>query len=455
MSAPLLWLYRGATGLVGAPLGRALVARRRARGKEHPERWPERLGAPSASRPAGPLVWLHAASVGETVSLLPLAAALGAARPDLAQLVTTGTVTSASLFADRAPAGALHQFAPIDAPGAVARFLDHWRPDLYAAVESELWPNTLAALKRRGARTALLSARLSEKSARGWARAPRAAAALLRAFDVIVPQTDEIAARIAGLGAPAERLAPPAALKDAAAPLPADRAALADWTARLGARPRWAAVSTHPGEEAAVFAAHAALAARRPGLATLLAPRHPERGPEVAAAAEAAGLRAARRGAGAPLTPETDVYVADTIGELGLWCRLAPAVFVGGSLAPEIGGHNPLEPARLGAATLYGPHMANFAAECARLEAAGAARRLDPSTPGLPAAAAALAAALDETLGAAGAALTEAGAALAAAARALPADAAALEATLAALRPLLPPVSAGAAHEKGGGHAGA
>ncbi|MEL6980038.1 MAG: glycosyltransferase N-terminal domain-containing protein [Pseudomonadota bacterium] len=367
----LLRLYHGFGRVGGPPLGRWLLQRRAARGKEDPARVQERLGHPSLARPAGRLLWLHAASVGESQSLLPLVAARRAARPEETVLVTTGTRTSAALMAARLPDGALHQYAPIDTVEAMRRFLAHWRPDAFGLVESELWPTMLKETKGVGAPMALLSARLSERSTRRWARAPRAAAALLAYFDVILAQDHAVMTRLRRLGADPARLSAPGALKQAAAPLPVDAAALSALRALCSERPLWLAASTHEGEEAAAIAAHQRLKARWPALLTVIAPRHPERGAAVADAAAAAGLSATRRALGETIAPGADLYIADTLGEMGLWYSLAPIVFLGGSLVP-MGGHNPREAAQFGAALAMGPHRENARGECARLEAVGA-----------------------------------------------------------------------------------
>jgi 3-deoxy-D-manno-octulosonic-acid transferase len=367
-----LALYAAATGLL-APLAPALLRARAEKGKEDPARLPERLGAASRPRPAGPLVWLHGVSVGETQSLLPLIAALRERRPDLAILVTSGTVTSAELLARRLPAGVIHQFAPVDAPGAVRRFLAHWRPDAGIFVESELWPNLILGAKARGVRLALLSARMTDGSARAWARSPASARALIGAFDLILPQDTATAARLTTLGA---RLAGQLNLKLVGEPLPADAAELARLTAAIAGRQAVLAASTHPGEESII-----ADAARQAGAALLIvAPRHPDRGAAVAAELAARGFQVARRSAGEPLAAATTAYVADTLGELGLFLRLAAVVVMGGSFVEGVGGHNPLEAARLGRPMITGPHAFNarevydqLLAEAAAIEAADAA----------------------------------------------------------------------------------
>lgn len=383
-SGPIL-LYRGAMRLLGPSVSRWIFRRRAARGKEIAERMGERFGQASAPRPEGEMLWLHAASVGESMSLLPLIEALTAERPTLNVVLTTGTRTSAELMADRLPEGARHQFAPVDTPQALSAFLDHWRPNLYATVESEIWPNALAETTRRGIKTALLSARMSEKSARGWAFAPRSIAALLDAFDRVLAQNEKVAARLRRLGAPEERLSVSGSLKDAAPPLPVEESELDYWRMQLPGRVVWLAASTHEGEEATVFAAHKAFASERPGALLVIAPRHPERAEAVMRIAAEAGLSAALRSSGRPPSAKDDVLIVDALGELGLWYRLAQAAFIGGSFIAA-GGHNPLEPARLGVAMAYGPHTENCQDECFRLEAAAGAARIAATAPALAAA---------------------------------------------------------------------
>ena len=349
---------------------RVLLRRRLRRGKEIAGRLAERRGIDPTPRPAGRLLWLHAASVGETVSILPVMMALTLRAPDLTVLVTTGTATSASLLARRLDAGleaqVLHRFVPLDVPAWVARFLDHWRPDAAGFVESELWPNLLLAGRRRGIPMMLINARMSERSLAGWRRVPGLARLVLGCFAKVQARSPADAARLATLGA--ATVSAPGDLKFAAAELPADPVELERLRVMLAGRPIWLAASTHAGEEALVFAVHRALAPAHPGLLTILVPRHPERGAETAAAA--GDLAVGRRSLGAP-PPAEGVWLADTLGELGLWYRLAPIVFVGRSLLAPGGGQNPLEPARLGCAVAVGPHMANFLDAVQVLEAAG------------------------------------------------------------------------------------
>jgi 3-deoxy-D-manno-octulosonic-acid transferase len=354
-----LALYGAATRLLEPLAPRLLAARARA-GKETPERLDERLGRPGQPRPDGRLVWLHGVSVGESLSLLPLVEALSR-RPGLSLLVTSGTVTSAELMARRLPAGVIHQFAPVDAPGAVRRFLDHWRPDAGLLVESELWPNLILAARARGVRLGLLSARITAASAAGWARAPASAQALLGAFELILPQDAATAERLARLGG---RIGPRLNLKRTGAAPPFDAAELARLAAQIGERPVVLAARTHPGEEGLIAEAFRAATTERPDALLpepllIVAPRHPDRGAAVADELTAQGLSAVRRSQGQPPGPQTRAYVADTLGEMGLLLRLADAVVMGGSFIDGVGGHNPLEAARVGAAIVTGPHVAN------------------------------------------------------------------------------------------------
>ena len=353
---PALALYRAATGAL-EPLAPWVLSRRARRGKEAPERIAERTARAPAARPEGPLIWLHGASVGEGLSLLPLVEALRARASATTLLVTSGTVTSAELLGRRLPTGAVHRFVPLDTPGAASRFVDQWRPDLAVLAESELWPNLILAAEARGARLALISARLSERSLARWAAAPASARRLFGAFDLVMAQDDAGAAALARLGARDDgRLN----LKLAGEPLPVDVDALDQTRAASGGRPVLVAASTHAGEEALALDAFAALAARPDRPLLVVVPRHPTRGAAIKLLAGERGFTTRRQGAGEPFDGEAAVHVADGLGELGLWFRLARAALVGGSLIEGPGGHNPLEPARLGAPIIVGPHVRNW-----------------------------------------------------------------------------------------------
>jgi 3-deoxy-D-manno-octulosonic-acid transferase len=349
-----LSLY-GVAGRLAEPALKPLLKRRETRGKEDSSRRGERFGQAGKPRPAGPLVWVHAASVGETVAVLPLIERL--ASRDIGLLLTTGTVTAAQVAADRLPPAAIHQFVPVDTPPAVARFLDHWRPDLAVFAESELWPTMLRGLSARGVPLAVVNARMSERSFRTWRAAGPLAKAVVGRAELWLAQSEADAERLLALGA--GQVVVSGNLKFDVPPPPADAAAVAGLRADIGERPVFVAASTHPGEEETVIAAHGSVAAQGSRLLTILAPRHPERGPALAADIDAAGLRVGRRSHAEPLTRETDIYLADTIGEMGLWYRLGDMAFLGGSLVSR-GGQNPIEPAKLGMPVLHGPHVGNF-----------------------------------------------------------------------------------------------
>ncbi|MBB5745576.1 3-deoxy-D-manno-octulosonic acid transferase [Brevundimonas variabilis] len=367
--SPALVAYRLLTKLL-EPLAPRLLDARVKQGKEDHARVDERLGIAGSPRPAGDLVWLHGVSVGETLSLLPVVERFQKLRPDLTLLVTSGTRTSAELLGRRLPQGVIHQFAPVDGPVAVSRFLDHWQPGLGVFVESELWPNLITAARTRGVRLALVSARITEKTADGWRKVPGMARQILSAFDRVMPQDEASAARLEALGARIDGLVN---LKLSGGPLPHDTAAFSHLSAAIGDRPVVVAASTHPGEELAIVHALDGLADR---ICLILVPRHPERGTEIATALTREGYRFVLRSRGGKLGADTDLYVADTLGELGLFLRLADVVVMGGSfgsslaLAP-VGGHNPLEPARLGKPMIAGPDAANWATVTADLRTAG------------------------------------------------------------------------------------
>jgi len=346
--------YRIATTVAGLALPRWLDSRAR-RGKEDPSRLLERRGISPLTRPEGRLAWFHGASMGESLSVLPLIETLTTQGWQV--LVTTGTVTSARMMAERMPKGAIHQFVPLDHLPWVRRFLDHWRPDLVLWTESELWPNTLCEIGARKIPAVLLNARLSDRALRGWRRGPGFARQVLGAFTLIIAQSDEDKTRFAGLGA--RQVVSAGNLKLAAPALSADEAALADLRAQVGKRPCWLAASIHPSEDAIAGQVHSAVKAKHPGLLTIIVPRHPQKAADMAAGLTAFGLKVVRRSESKTIGPNTDIYMADTMGELGLFYRLCDLVFMGKSLAVG-GGQNPVEAAQLGCALMLGPDMSNF-----------------------------------------------------------------------------------------------
>jgi len=365
---PAVW---ASATTVATPALRLLLRHRVRRGKEIAERLDEREGNGQIPRPAGRVIWLHAASVGESVSILPVISEIARADAGVTVLVTTGTVTSATLLARRLPEMGLeerviHRFAPLDVPRWVARFLDHWRPDVAALVESEIWPNLLAACRSRRIPTMLLNGRMSERSFARWSRVPSFAREMLGYFAVIQAQSEGDAERFRALGGRAVET--PGNLKFAALELPVVADELTRGMKWLKDRPRWVAASTHPGEEAMVAEAHRMLARDHPGLVTIIAPRHPDRGQRIAG--ELGDVEVTRRALGQP-PPDEGIWLADTLGEMGLWYRLTGLAFIGRSLIAPGGGQNPLEAARLGCAVSVGPYTGNFREPVERLCTAG------------------------------------------------------------------------------------
>jgi len=354
------------------PLSPALIKRRLKQGKEDPARIGERRGISQDVRPHGPLVWIHGASVGEVLAAAALIEKLRAL--NIRILLTSGTVTSAAIVAKRFPADIIHQYVPYDSPRYVARFLDHWRPSLALFIESDLWPNLILSSAARRLPMVLINGRMSHRSFPRWRRVAGTIAALLGRFDVCLAQSHVDAERFTALGS--RNVITTGNLKlDVPAP-PADSARLERLMAVTRGRPIIVAASTHPGEEEILLEAHRTLARFFPSLLSVIVPRHPGRGEAVARTIAASGLHVALRSREESPTATTDVYVADTMGELGLFYRLAPIVFMGGSLVPH-GGQNPIEAAKLGASIVHGPHVFNFTDVYEALDSAGGARRAD------------------------------------------------------------------------------
>jgi 3-deoxy-D-manno-octulosonic-acid transferase len=360
--------YRMATSLV-APLLPLWLYWRRLKGKEDPARIQERFGIASRPRPEGTLLWLHAASVGEANSVLLLIQKIRERFPALKLLLTTGTVTSAQLMQSRLPKEVIHQYVPIDTPRAVDRFVWHWRPDIALWVESEFWPNLIAATNDLGSFMGVINARMSERSFRKWNKRKPMIRSMLRCFDVLYAQSADDGKRLKALGA--KMVDNVGNLKYDAALLPCDEGELIRMKNMIASRPVWLAASTHPGEEAIIAQAHTLLAATRPNLLTIIVPRHPERGADIAAS-----IGGALRSKKSAITADTSFYIADTLGELGLFYRLSDIVFMGGSLVAH-GGQNPLEPARLSCAIVTGEHTHNFADIYREMHAAGGCARVN------------------------------------------------------------------------------
>ena len=351
-----------------APVWHLGLKHRLRRGKETPRSVHQKLGHEYADRPGGPLVWGHAVGVGEAMALAGLFARLAQSRPDVRFLITTTARTSGdALRRTGLPPGVQHQFAPADTPGAVRRFLDHWRPDLAVWCEMDLWPTLIDATAARGIPRVLVNARLSDASMARRRRGRWIYRALLPGFDRLFAQNETSAAHLVALGADPSQVTVSGTIKSLTPPLACDADDLAAWLAALRTRPVWLLASSHPGEEALALQAHQRLRERHPDALLIIAPRAPARGGEVAGLCQPP---APLRSGGSHLPDDTAVYVADTIGEMGLWYRLAPVALVGGSFA-TVGGHNPHEPLALGCRVLHGPHVWNFAESYQQLDAAG------------------------------------------------------------------------------------
>ena len=367
-----LFGYRWA-GVAAYPAVSAFVSLRAARGKEERARKSERYGYASAPRPEGPLIWVHAASVGETNAVVPLIREI--ARRGVTVLLTTGTVTSATIARSRLENEVIHQYVPLDLKPVVGRFLEYWQPDLALFAESEIWPVTIMELGRRHIPQILVNARLSDRSFRRWSLAPRLAAALFENMSLVIAQSETDGQHFQELGALPVLIS--GNLKADSDMPPADPLTLARLKAQLAGRNTWAAISTFDGEEKAAAQVHKALKSRL-DLVTIVVPRHPERADEIAAMLAGEGLNVARRSRGDSIAADTDIYLGDSIGEMSLFLQLTEIAFVGRSLTAS-GGQNPLEPAMMGCAILSGGHVGNFRESYQTLARNGSARMVrDP-----------------------------------------------------------------------------
>lgn len=337
---------------------RRYIEKRKKMGKEDVKRFNERVGRPTKPRPAGRLIWLHGASVGESISMLPLINRLLEIYPDAHVMVTTGTTTSAEVMAKRLPERAFHQYLPIDNPVFAARFIRHWQPTIALWFESEFWPGMLSTIKRRNIPLILINGRISNKSFKRWQQFDFVIKEILDCFTACLGQSEEDAYRLRALGAKDAMCL--GNLKYAGLPIPVDEEKKKEIQDEIGERPVWLVSSTHSDEEAKIGRYLKELSAKHEGLLTIIAPRHPTRGVEIRdILQDKYQLKTALRSANEKIQPETEVYIADTIGEMGIWYELCPIVFIGGSLIPH-GGQNFMEPSRCHDAVIVGPHMHNF-----------------------------------------------------------------------------------------------
>jgi 3-deoxy-D-manno-octulosonic-acid transferase len=356
-------------GAAAFPIVGAYVAFRASKGKEERGRHGERYGVASVARPTGPLIWVHAASVGETSAVTPLVEAI--VDMGIHVVLTTGTVTSAKMVQERLGERVIHQYVPLDLKPAVDRFLAHWQPDLAIICESEIWPMTILELGTRRVPQVLVNGRLSDRSFANWHKRPSIAEALFENLAHVVAQSEVDGERFRALGARPVTVS--GNLKVDTAVPPVNNAELASMHRMIGSRKTWAAISTHQGEEEIVAQVHHMLKARHRDLLTIIVPRHPDRALEIAAEIEKMGMKAALRSRGDQITPDTDIYLGDTIGDMGLYLRLTEIAFVGRSLTAQ-GGQNPLEPAMLKSAILSGRNVQNFRESYQRLIKNGGAK---------------------------------------------------------------------------------
>lgn len=360
-------LYKGVTSALSPFLKYCYLKRSPHWRQEDPLRLAERWGETTHPKAEGDLVWFHAASVGEVVSLIPILKKFHHEFREMRVLVTTGTVTSAKVIAPHLPSSYIHQYIPLDVPQWVEHFLEHWNPKVAIFVEAELWPNLLFSCKERHIPVLLLNAHLSDKSYQRWRKVPTFVKQVLECVDEVMAQSSVISERLKMLGAKKVSIA--GNLKFAVDPLAYNEDALQKLMKEVAGRPLWVAASTHPGEEEQIALAHQKIKEKIKDVLTILVPRHPHRGQEISTLLNKHGLTVAQRTKSGPIEEKTDIYLADTIGELGLFYKLSEISFVGGSLVP-IGGHNPIEPAKLGCALIWGPHTLNQREICSILNPA-------------------------------------------------------------------------------------
>ncbi len=343
---------------LGSPLLSRYLNRRIASGKEDPDRILERKGLTDIPRPDGKVIWVHGASVGESLSVLPVIEDLLEKSDNLFIVLTTGTMSSANMLKDRLPERTCHQYTPLDHPDWIANFLRHWQPSVVVWLESEFWPNILHGIKQQKIPLVLLNGRVSDQSFTRWKKIPFIIGPMLAMFDDCLAQSGEDSRRLTYLGA--RNAVNHGNIKLGAPPLPADETILADFSAALGDRPRWMLSSSHDGEETLAGDIHLALADGHPELLSLIVPRHPTRGVVIAESLRARGIKTGLRSAGDKPESHMGAYVADTVGELGIYYRLCDIVVIGKSFITPGGGQNPFEATKLEKAVILGPHMSNF-----------------------------------------------------------------------------------------------
>ena len=365
---------------ISDPLWKHVHKKRLQQGKEVAERLPEKYGKYTTARPPGTLLWFHALSVGESLALLPLIEKALTELPDAYVVLTTSTATSITALEKAGlPQRATHVLLPIDTARATAKFLDHWAPDVAGFAELDFWPRLMFETHRRGIPMVLINSRMPQHNFQRRRKLGGMMRTVLKMFTTLLVQDEASRDRFTRLGAPKERIHVVGALKSAARPLPCDQEELVQMRAAIDARPVWLAAATVADEHPLMIEAQALLQKTLPEGLMIIAPRHVGDGDALEAMARAQFEHVSRRSTGVPITAQTQVYIADTIGEMGLWYRLAPISFVGHSLDVNdagLDGKNPFEAAALGSAILHGPAVSYFEESYQVLTAEGAAREI-------------------------------------------------------------------------------
>ena len=358
-------------GAVLSPLARPVLKRRLAKGKEDPARWREKLGETDAKRPDGPLVWMHGVGVGEVMALRGLIEHLALERPELQFLVTSSARSSGEVFAKNLPSRTQHQYLPLDLPGPVARFLDHWTPDLAVWSDQEIWPRMAVTCAQRGIPQAYIAARVTDASAKAKSRFGAAYGDLYRLLDARHVQEERTAAALRLLMDDDTPVHVTGSLKAAAAPLAADPELLAGFDAET--RNIWVVASAHQLEiELALDALKITREQHGVSSFLIIAPRVLSDAQVIEIACKERDLTWSKRSAGQRPDPRCDVFIADSFGELGTWYRAASLALIGGTF-DGIEGHNPWEAVALNCAVVHGPRVRNFASDYDTLDAANAA----------------------------------------------------------------------------------
>ena len=365
------------------PIWKLSLSRRALNGKEDPVRYVEKLGKISTPRPVGKLLWIHALSVGEALTIMTVLRRLGETLPDAHFLLTTVTLASAQTFKNTGlPPRVIHQFLPADARGPVRNFLNHWEPDAVAIAELDLWPYMLQQVRKSGLPLLMINGRVTDRSFAKYKKMTNDTTQILALFDAYLMQDKQSADRLKTLGATANRIKTIGSIKTSADPLPDLVEQRFAFEAALAGRPAWLAASTAGVEEDQLFAAHALARETIPDLLLVIAPRHIKFVDQTQATAQTVFKHVTRRSTGAPVTPDTEVYIADSFGEMGLWYRVCPFVFIGHSMpncGPPLTGKNPFEALILGQMVAHGPNFANFRLIYEKLLAARATRQVQDS----------------------------------------------------------------------------